>query len=147
MDFSSEVPMRRFLTFGVLLLLAAALTVTGCGDGKLRTQGRVVKGGQAFIADSGNGEFLQVTFIPVMPDGTKPRSYYWATVDQATGTFTAAGADLHGIPPGKYRVQVQLVKNKSDLWHNKLAGPESPFEFDIDSSVRDIVIDLDGKVM
>ena len=140
---NSEVPMHRFWTFGILLLLAA-LTVTGCGDRRLRTQGRVLKGGKPFVAEK--GQYLTVTFVPLLKDKNgkdlPPDNYYYSEVDQATGTFTAAGGDLKGIPSGKYRVQLRLMQRKKDLWGGKYTGPSLP-TLDVNSGLSEIILDLD----
>ena len=64
-------------------------------------------------------------------------------MDQAAGTFTVAGKDLKGVPPGKYRVAVEWMKKKKDQLRGKFDTVNSPFKFDVDSSTKEIVIDLD----
>ena len=131
--------MQRFLTCS--FILALALAVTGCGDGKLRTQGRLLKGGQAFTPHE--GENVAVVFVPVPADGGPAQDFFIATVDQATGTFTAAGRDMRGLAPGKYRVAVQLLKKRIDLFNGKYGTDKSPFVFDIGPDTKEIVVDLD----
>jgi len=131
----------RVLTaaFAAALILAAA----GCGgDGLLRTQGRLLKGGQPFIPKE--GEFIEITFVPIPPDGKPPADFYYADVDQATGTFQPAGKNRKGMPPGKYRVAVELMKKKKDQFRGKFDAEKSPFVFDVDSRTTEIVIDLDN---
>jgi hypothetical protein len=133
--------MHRFLTSA--LILAFLFTVVGCGqgDGKLRTKGRLLKGGEDYIPEE--GEYIQITFVPIPEDGKPATDYYWADVDQDTGTFCPAGKDRKGLPPGKYRVAVELMKKKKDLLGGKYDPEKSPFVFDIDPETEEIVIDLD----
>ena len=107
----------------------------------MRTRGRVVKGGEDFIPEE--GEFLAITFVPIVEPGQFAMDYHFAEVDQDAGTFTAAGKDLKGIPEGKYRVAVELMKKKKDQFGGKYDAEKSPFVFDIDSDTDEIVIDLD----
>jgi hypothetical protein len=133
--------MQRFLISS--LVFALALTLAGCGDGRLHTQGRLVKGGQAYIPSPDQGAMVAVMFVPIPPDGKPAHEFIIATVDQATGTFSAAGKDMKGMPPGKYRVAVQLLKKKQDLFHGKYDTEKSPFVFDIDANTKELVVDLD----
>jgi hypothetical protein len=129
----------------LILGLAAAglgLAAAGCGGNLLQTQGRVLKGGQPLIPR--DGEAVQVTFVPIAADGKPPVDFYYAEVDQATGTFRPAGKDKKGMPPGKYRVAVELKKNRKDVLNGRFGTEKSPFVFDVDATTREIVIDLDS---
>jgi hypothetical protein len=130
--------MRRALT---LTVFGLCILITGCGDGRLRTKGQLLKGGQPFIPPE--GEYIEITFVPILPDGKPAPDYYYAEVDQAAGTFRPAGKDLKGMPPGKYRVAVELMKKKKDKFGGKFNTMRSPFVFDVDSQTKEIVIDLD----
>ena len=130
--------MQRFLALGLTLVLA--LAVGGCGDGKLRTQGRCLRGGTALIPKDDEG--IQVTFVPILPNGPAG-DWYAAEVDRVTGTFVPTGKDLKGLPPGKYRVAVELIKNNKDLLDGKFNAVKSPFVFEVNSGTKEIVIDLD----
>src|SRR5262249_36270281 len=66
----------RFLV--AALVLGAALA--GCGGPQqLKTRGRVLKGGAPFLP--GQGEFVRVTFVPVLPAGQRVQDYYVAEYD------------------------------------------------------------------
>lgn len=118
-----------------------ALVIAGCsGDGMLRPQGRLLKAGKMFIPDDGN---VQITFVPIPADGSAPKNHYWATVDDQKGTFVPAGGNKRGMPAGKYRVAIEVVKNKKDLLEGKYNDERSPYIFTVDASTREIVIDLD----
>ena len=132
--------MPRILTS--VLVVALSFAAGGCGgDGKLRTQGRLLKGGQSFAP--GDGEYIQITFVPILPNNKLVGDYYYADVDQATGTFMPAGKDRKGMPPGKYRVAVELMKKKKDQFGGKFSTEKSPYVFDVDAATAEIVIDLD----
>jgi hypothetical protein len=126
----------RFAVCALAVALAA-----GCGNNLLTTRGRVVKGGTPF--KPGPGEFVRVTFVPVLPAGKRAEDYYVAEYNAADGTFQVAGKDRKGMPPGKYRVAVELDKHRSDLFRGKFDAERSPFVYDVDASTPEIVIDLD----
>lgn len=133
--------MRRFMF--AMLVCALALTTNGCGngDGKLRTAGRLLKGGDEFIPDE--GVYIQITFVPIRADGKPPNRHYYADVDQETGTFRPAGADKRGMPAGRYRVAVELMERKADLLNGRFDQENSPFVVDVDRDTEEIVIDLE----
>ncbi len=49
------------------------------------------------------------------------------------------------MPPGKYRVAVELMKKKKDQFGGKFDTIRSPFVFDVDGQTKEIVIDLDKQ--
>jgi hypothetical protein len=122
-----------------LVLACALVCLCGCGQKMLKTKGRVLKDGAPFLP--GEGEFIRVTFVPLVT-GKKVEDYFVAEVNNKEGTFVAAGKDLRGIPPGKYRVAIELDKGRSDLLQGKFNSEASPFVFDVDETTKEIVIDL-----
>jgi hypothetical protein len=133
--------MQRILTSTVVLGLAFAATGCGKNDELLRTQGRLLKAGEDFIP--AEGAFIQITFVPIPEDGKPATNYYYADVDQETGRFLPDGAQKKGMPPGRYRVAVELMKNKQDLLGGIYDAARSPYVFDVDAETEEIVIDLD----
>ena len=131
--------MRRILTTAVATGLC--LLLAGCGDAKLRTLGRVVKGGQPLIPK--DNESVRVTFVPILANGQPPRDHYFAEYNPADGTFRPAGKDKKGMPPGKYRVAVEYKQNRQDALGGQFDENRSPFVFDVDAKTTEIVIDLD----
>jgi len=133
--------MRLFMWSGCVLALV--LTAAGCGpsDNLLALQGRLLKSGEKF--EAGADELVQITFVPILPNGEPPRDHYYANIDDAKGTFVAAGKTGRGLPPGKYRVAVQLMKKKKDQYSGKFDQVKSPYIFDIDAKTKEIVIDVD----
>jgi hypothetical protein len=47
------------------------------------------------------------------------------------------------MPPGKYRVAIELDKHRSDLLRGRFDAENSPFVYDVDAGTPEIVIDLD----
>jgi hypothetical protein len=47
------------------------------------------------------------------------------------------------MPPGKYRVAIELDRHRSDLLSGRFDAENSPFVFDVDAHTPEIVIDLD----
>jgi hypothetical protein len=125
-----------------LLAVFCVALVVGCGDGRMNTKGRIVKGGVPFTPPT--DDFVRVTFVPMTDDGKPPRNFYIAEYNNETGTFKALAGDLHGIPRGKYRIAVSHERNKKDLFDGIYDYQTSPFVFDIESSSQEIVIDLDN---
>jgi hypothetical protein len=68
---------------------------------------------------------------------------YAAEYNPEDGSFRVQGKDGKGLPPGKYRVDLQLMKSKEDMLGGKLLGKKSPFVLEITSGSSDLVIDLD----
>src|SRR5262245_3518302 len=98
-------------------VLACALLLAGCAtDGKLKARGKVVKGGAPFTV--AEDDFVKVIFMPVHPGGKPADNTYIAQYDNTTGNFTVIGPDLHGLPPGKYRVSVAHERKRKDLLKN-----------------------------
>lgn len=53
------------------------------------------------------------------------------------------GKDGQGLPLGKYRVTLQLMKNKEYLFKGKLMGARSPFTCEVTSGSTEVLVDLD----
>jgi hypothetical protein len=134
--------MRRFVS-AAALAAGLCLLAAGCGgDGKLRTRGRLVKGGQPLLPKE--GETVRVTFVPILADGKPPADHYHAVFNRDDATFQSAGKDKKGMPPGKYRVAVEYKRQKrADMLGGMFDEDRSPFVFDIDARTPELVIDLD----
>ncbi len=130
----------RPLSRGMVLVLIA-LFVCGCGgDGRIKARGRIVKNGQPFHV--GEGEGLRIIFSPPEATGTTYESYV-AVFDNTDGSFKVAGKDGKGLPPGKYRVALEHLKKKQDLFKGAYSGKRTPIVREVTSSSNEIVIDLD----
>jgi hypothetical protein len=116
--------------------------LSGCsGDGRLNAKGRIVKGGAPFTV--AEGECVRVIFFPVTSDGQPPHNTYIAAYKRADGTFRAVGPDGKGIPPGKYRIALEHLKKKQDLFRGTFDGERSPIVREVTDGSNEIVIDLD----
>ena len=126
----------------VLVGLSLGL-VAGCGGNKkVNAVGRVLKGGKPLIVPE--DDFVRIQFVPYTEPGTNPKTCYIAEYNNAEGTFKALGPDLHGVPPGKYRITVAHEKGKKDMFKGAFDMPHTPFVFDVDSSTPEIILDLDN---
>ena len=133
--------MRGYLVS--MLILVIACTSAGCGSNGpklLKAQGQVVKNGEDFIPEE--GENLQVCFIPIAADLSPPRNWYAAEVDPATGSFYASGGEKKGMPPGKYRVMIELKRNRKDVLGGKFDSQNSPYVFEIDETSETMIVDI-----
>jgi hypothetical protein len=124
-----------------VLAVCCVVVFAGCGEKRMNIKGRITKGGSAFtVADD---DFVRVTFVPVMSGGEKGLTGYIAAYNNKEGTFKALGADLKGIPPGKYRITVAHERNRKDLLKGAFDLDKTPFSFDIQSASEEIVLALD----
>ncbi len=128
---------------GVCVLFVVVSIPIGCGrgEGLLITKGQIVKSGEPLIP--ADGQTLQVGFIPISPDGSPAKNWYVAEVDPKTGTFSSTGPFKKGLPPGKYRVAVELLQKKKDLFKEKFNGANGPFVVDVDTTLKPIVLDVE----
>lgn len=133
--------MQRLI--GSTLLILFLLTAGGCGakNDLLPLRGRILKAGEKF--EAGNLEIMQVIFVPILPSGEPPRDHYYANVNDLDGTFVVAGKTGKGLPPGKYRVSLELMKQKKDQFHGRYDAVNSPYIFDVDASTAEVVIDVE----
>lgn len=129
---------RRFVPFARLgCLLACLLAAGGCGKGNsnLEVSGKITRGGQPLTV-SDKGEFVLV--FHELQGGQLGGHAYAASVDHA-------GAYRVELPPGKYRVAVQLMDPY--IQHvDKLGGAydqtKSPITVEIAESRDDLNIEL-----
>jgi hypothetical protein len=132
-------PMKRVTVFPLCLLVV--LLALGCNSSTVRAKGRLIRGGQPYL--TGEGEALRIFFVPLEePKGGRFDSYA-AAYFRNDGSFQVMGKDQQGLPPGKYRVSLELIKKKEDLLGGKLMGKDSPFTCEVTSSRNELVIDLD----
>jgi hypothetical protein len=121
-------------------LLFGLRTLT-CGEGFVQAKGRVLNDGAPF--HPGEGEALRIIFAPLeTPTGTTYDSYA-AEYHPDDETFQVRGKDGNGLPPGKYRVSVELLKKKEDLFKGSFTGPQSPLTCEVTSAANELVVDLD----
>jgi hypothetical protein len=123
----------------VVVLLS--LLAVGCGgSGFVKARGHVIKDGNPYL--TGSGEGMRIVFAPVELQSTTQYDSFAAAYNPSDGSFTVLGKDGKGLPPGKYRVGIQLMKSKEDLLNGRLLGKHSPFLVEVTTGSNDIVIDL-----
>jgi hypothetical protein len=122
--------MRLALTIPVC---ACLLLVSGCGPSGLFPEGQILKNGEPFIP--GEGEFVQVALVSVADGGGS----YVAGFSAEDGTFLVTDK---GMPPGKYKVSIQVMKKRKDMLKGKVGPTMSPFVFDIQTGKEEIKVDL-----
>jgi hypothetical protein len=134
--------MRTALSLLMFVLLG--LLASGCGGTtKYATRGRILKGGQPFHPPA--DETMRVTLVPIRDDAGQVTDWYAANYNAHDGTFTASGPDGKGVPPGKYRVCVEQLRNRNDVLRGALFGDKSPYIREIKKSSDEITIDLDKR--
>jgi hypothetical protein len=120
--------------------LLVGLLLAGCGSSTIKQKGRIVKGGQPFQTDEGSG--LRLFFEPIEPSGTTYDAFV-AEYNRDDGTFVVKGKDGKGLPPGKYRITLQMMKNKEDEFKGRYFGKKTPFTAEVTDGSEEIVVDLD----
>jgi hypothetical protein len=132
----------RFLSVVLLLLLLAA----GC-SGRLQPRGRLTKNGDPYLP--GEHETVHLALIRVQDAAPAPEKSdqessgsYVATFNREDGTFLVGGADGKGLPAGKYRVTVQIMKNKKDLLNGAFGAQNSPIVREVTGKADELNLDL-----
>ena len=132
--------MKRPISF-LLSSLALGLLIGGCGgSGKLQTRGRILKNGAPYLPPE--GDIVRVMFVPIPEGKEKITDFHMANFDPEDGTFQAAGKDLKGVPPGKYRIAIEQLHRRADIFKGAFDAERSPFVQEVNSSTGEIVIDL-----
>jgi hypothetical protein len=130
--------LRTITSFGILGVILPLFL--GCGPGVVQPNGKIVKGGQPVkVSDKG---VIVLNFVPA--EGGKEGASYSADT-KPDGTFKIIGSDGKGIPPGKYKVAVQLFDPypSNDLLKGKYAMGKT--ELTVDVGKEDVVIDVGSK--
>jgi len=127
---------RSVLLFVPCLVLC--LAASGCGGGGSKVTGKVVNNGQPFsLSDKG---LIQLLFIP---EGHDQGQQFPASTNKPDGSFEVAGPEGKGLPPGKYRISVQVFDPypTTDKLDGKFLKEKSPIVKDISGS-QSITIDV-----
>jgi hypothetical protein len=123
-----------------LLCTLLLLSLSGCGSGKVLATGKVVeKGVPLKVSDKG---FLTVKFLSIDP--AAGGAVYPTKVNKEDGTFVIIGPDDRGIPPGKYKVAIQLVDNYpkgKDRFQGKFSDANTKLEKEV-TGKEEIIIDV-----
>ena len=51
--------------------------------------------------------------------------------------------DGRGVPPGKYRIAVEYLRNRNDVLKGAFDTERSPFVRDVNAQTGELVLDLD----
>jgi hypothetical protein len=116
-------------------VLVLACLLAGCGSKGIQARGRLVKNGDPFVPS--DAETVHIAFFPASETDTSKS--YSANFDRNDGTFRAAGK---GVPPGKYRVVVSIIKNRKDELKGAFNAKNSPFLCEVVSASGEITLDL-----
>src|SRR5438067_1380920 len=92
---------RRLLPWVVMVMIA------GCGGKAHQPVIRLVKDGKPFAPDETKGEQMMVTLHPL---GGGTETYMAGPLEPEEGMFQVRGDRMKGIPPGEYRVAIQLMQ-------------------------------------
>jgi hypothetical protein len=125
---------------GCLLL---GLLSSGCGSNMLKIKGRIVKDGQAYVTAPDEG--LRILFVPTVPPLPDRYDSYVAMYNRRDGSFQVVGKDGNGLPPGTYKVALELIKKKKDAFRGAYSAPKSPFLVEVNRGTGEVMIDLDKK--
>jgi hypothetical protein len=127
----------RYWAAGLILAALAA----GCGGpARYQTKVRLVKNGEPFRP--AEGELVRVMFVPVPEGGGRAEDFYVAEPEGTDGVYRAAGKDRKGLPPGKYRVSVELLRRKKDVLNGAFDAEQSPVVRDVPGAGDEITVDL-----
>ena len=130
--------MNLYLRLLVVMLLGCL--VAGCGQSQVKARGRLVKSGQPFVPSE--KEIVHVAFFPAGEESASSKSYV-VKFNRQDGTFQVIGTDGKGLPPGKYRVTVSVMKGHQDQFKGAFNVQNSPFLCDVSSASSEITVDLD----
>jgi hypothetical protein len=136
----SRKAMLNRLTAYVLTSLTLGCLLSGCGSGKLQTKGRLLKNGAAYMTPE--GDIVRVMFVPIPEGNERVTDFHVAIFNREEGTFYAAGRDGKGVPPGKYRIAIEHLKDRKDIFKGAFDAQRSPFVREVNSSADEVTIDL-----
>ena len=128
-------PTMRLLT---IFLLGSLLV--GCGGSRVKARGRLVKNGEPFVPNE--KETVHVAFFPAGEESQSSDRSYVVKFNRADGTFLVSGADGKGLPPGKYRVTVALMKDRTDALKGAFNAKNSPLVCEVKNTSDEITVDL-----
>jgi hypothetical protein len=127
----------------LLAVLAIALVLAGCSrSGKLNTKGVILKDGEPLKV--GAEDVVRVILVPMPEDGSHPNQLFAAEFNRDNSTFVVKGPDGRGMPPGKYRVAVEVLQARKDVFKGAFSSENSPLFCTIQSSSDEITVDV-GK--
>jgi hypothetical protein len=130
--------MRRMTMLLVVLLLVLA---AGCGPPRVKAKGRLVNNGEPYRVEE--TDIVHMAFTPTEGSAGHEGNYV-AEFNRKDSTFQVLGKEGRGLPPGKYRITVQVNRNRKDILKGAFGADKSPFVQDITDAGSEIVLDV-GK--
>lgn len=125
------------LGFFIIVLIA------GCGNAHIKAKGKLLKNGEPF--KPGENEFVRLVFVPAAGDREikeGDEGSFIAAFNPEDSSFEVTGANGQGLLPGKYRVCVQLMKQKKDLFNGAYNAQNSPLNCEVVTGKEDLTFDL-----
>jgi hypothetical protein len=123
-----------------LLVLGTAVLLAGCGSGRVTPRGRLLNKGAPYLP--GDGVSVHIAFFPVAGEEEPTGEAYVATFNHEDGTFQVVGRDGRGLPPGKYRVCIQAMKMKKDVFKGRFGVRNSPIVREVAANTEELTVDL-----
>jgi hypothetical protein len=99
--------------FGCRLFVAGcmALFLAGCGGVKgVKVEGKLLNNGQAYVPPA--GVKVNLSFLSTDPKGGA--SAHAAVINPGDGSFVVSGPKDAGMPPGKYKINLNLTSEATD---------------------------------
>jgi hypothetical protein len=121
----------RWQFLAAALVLSVIFFAGGCGDGKVRITGKLMKNGQPFTTSADT--LVTLTFAP---DAEKSEQTYPAKFNHETGGFEL------NVPPGKYRARYVIQKKNEPAI---IAPPDATKTVHDLSSTKEVNIEIAGK--
>jgi hypothetical protein len=132
--------MRTLVRFSAGLLVCTFALGCAAREERYNIKGRILLHGEPFLTKPNEG--MRIFFSPIDESALAQESYA-AEYNGAEGTLTVMGKDRKGLPPGKYRISIQLIVRGDDVFHNRLAGAKSPFTCEVVNAATEVTVDLD----
>ena len=130
--------LKRPILF-LLTSLALGVLISGCGGpGRLQIKGRVLKNGAPYLPP--DGDIVRVMFVPISKE--RVTDFHAATFNPEDGTFQVMARDGKGVPPGKYRIAIEHLHHRADIFKGRGDAERSPFECEVNTSADEVTIDL-----
>jgi hypothetical protein len=136
----SQVPAFRRHS---VMLACAALFFGGCGSNNngVKLEGKVVKDGKPFQPTS--DEILNLSFHALSSDGDVT-AVYPARLNESDGSFVLYGPKGNRLPPGKYRINMNLspkdmpLAAKTNISNRQLAQIDGK-EYEVTSEPEQVI--------
>jgi hypothetical protein len=138
------------------LLLAALPLAGGCGNSEVVARGIILRNNESVVFEPTDSVFLSFSTVDA------PSSKAFSGQVKKDGSFTVAGAEGGGIPPGKYRITLSTrhygppPKNTSgeqpvkltDKFDGAFSDPaNSPLVVELQAGKQAITIDVGTKTV